>query len=237
MQKDNKSMFGQHTERNWRYERKFLVSFMSVAEIESILKIHPALFSELYPQRQINNIYFDSFSLSSYFDNEMSYGNRVKFRIRWYGAFLGMANHPTLEIKIKRGLVGNKLLFPLSSFKVDGSFGVRLIKKLIEEASIPVLVRLSLLNMNFSTFNHYIRKYYQSADKRFRVTIDADLHFIKPAPFGNTFLNRWSEKNVIIVELKYDEESEKDAHRVTNELPFRLTKSSKYVTGVERLSF
>ena len=48
---------------NWRFERKFLISQMSEPEIEAVVKSHPAMFSEIYHERHVNNIYFDSLDI------------------------------------------------------------------------------------------------------------------------------------------------------------------------------
>jgi len=34
--------------KDFRYERKFLISGLTKAEVESIIKLHPAMFSEIY---------------------------------------------------------------------------------------------------------------------------------------------------------------------------------------------
>ncbi|MFT7452391.1 MAG: hypothetical protein ACI9VN_003123 [Patescibacteria group bacterium] len=39
----------------------------------------------------------------------------------------------------------------------------------------------------------------------------------------------------MIVELKYDIVDDEDAQYISNLFPFRLTKSSKYVSGVDHL--
>ena len=48
--------------------------------------------------------------------------------------------------------------------------------------------------------------------------------------FGNSFYK--DDKNVVI-ELKYNNDLNEKAAEVSNKLPFRLTKNSKYVTGIE----
>jgi hypothetical protein len=41
----------------------------------------------------------------------------------------------------------------------------------------------------------------------------------------------------VIVELKYAAGDDDDARSITSAFPFRPTKSSKYVTGVQRLGY
>ena len=42
----------------------------------------------------------------------------------------------------------------------------------------------------------------------------------------------YKDENGIVLELKYDTIFEKEADRITQHIPFRLTKNSKYVNGV-----
>ncbi len=40
----------------------------------------------------------------------------------------------------------------------------------------------------------------------------------------------------VIMEVKYDEKYENNANYITDNFPFRLTKSSKYVAGLQLLN-
>ena len=86
---------------SFRYERKFLVSELNRFEIESIVRLHPAIFSEIYHQRSVNNIYFDTMNVSNYLDNINGVKQRLKVRIRWYGDLFGFIDKSVLEFKIK----------------------------------------------------------------------------------------------------------------------------------------
>jgi hypothetical protein len=84
-----------------------------------------------------------------------------------------------------------------------------------------------------SLYNSYLREYWETADKLFRLTLDDNLQFapLIPQPFvGRQVLN---ENNVSILELKYEEELDKQADRITQKIPYRRTKNSKYVSGIE----
>ena len=50
-----------------RCERKFLISDLSTQEIEEVILLHPALFSPIYHNRFVNNIYFDNLNFLSYY--------------------------------------------------------------------------------------------------------------------------------------------------------------------------
>ena len=48
---------------------KFNISWIDDRQIESIIMFHPIIFSEIYHERFVNNIYFDTESFRTYFDN------------------------------------------------------------------------------------------------------------------------------------------------------------------------
>ena len=102
---------------NFRYERKFQVlTNVSVKELVAITKSNSAFFKEVFHERQINNIYLDTDEYKFYFDNVDGVADRQKARIRWYGNTLGELEKPKLEIKLKKGLVGDKWTFTLDPF-------------------------------------------------------------------------------------------------------------------------
>ena len=75
--------------KKFRYERKFLVEELGKKEALFVIKENPAMFSEIFHERRINNIYFDSSNMESYHDNVMGNSQRVKIRIRWYNDLFG----------------------------------------------------------------------------------------------------------------------------------------------------
>ena len=81
--------------------------------------------------------------------------------------------------------------------------------------------------------NSYKRSYYGTPDSKFRVTIDWHVRY-----FSLMFAQRFTrytvqDFNAIILEIKYDRMDDDATDRITQHFPFRQTKSSKYVTGVQ----
>ena len=68
---------------DYRYERKFFVSELSIHELEMLIKCHPAMFSVAYPLRFVNNLYLDSINKENFFDAVIGIDRRLKVRIRW----------------------------------------------------------------------------------------------------------------------------------------------------------
>lgn len=222
-------------EQDLRYERKFYVTDLHLSELMRFVHLNSAVFSEIYHQRQINNIYFDSPGFESYYDNVDGATYRIKARIRWYGDTFGMAKNPTLEFKIKKGLMGYKQNFKLQNFEVD-SF---ITKSILQEKMLDVVkedkLRMYILNLHPVLLNVYSRKYFSSFDRLVRLTVDTDLHYYPISNFGSGFLSSIKDDKGIVVELKYDSEAEERVNRLSTEFPFLMTKNSKYLQGLTRV--
>ena len=217
-----------------RYERKFVVSDMDYAGVEQAVRNHPAAFSEIYHRRYINNIYLDSNDLDFFYDNVSGKGSRKKARIRWYGDMFGNVEKPVLEFKVREGFLGNKLSFELKPFRLDDHFNYQDLKDVFIASGLPDWAYEVLQHVNPALLNRYSRKYFLSFDGKFRLTIDSELSYHAIEPVHNTFLKSCRGDDYI-VEVKYDFENDDKAPFISNNLPFRLTKSSKYVNGMELL--
>jgi hypothetical protein len=218
---------------DYRYERKFFITELSKYEVESIVKLHSAFFSKLYNKRFINNIYFDSYNFNNLRENVDGVSDRIKIRIRWYGDLYGYIKKPILEIKIKNGQLGKKISVPIKSFHLTKYFDVSEIMDSIKD--LKEIIGIDFVSLIPSLLNRYSRKYYQSCNGHYRITIDSDQSFYEISKKNNFFLNRIRDKNSVILELKYAQVYDSEASYITTEFPFRITKSSKYVTGLENV--
>lgn len=204
-----------------RYERKYKLENVGRSVVEQIIRLHPEGFRELYPPRRVNNIYFDTPDFRCFLDNVAGIAERKKFRVRWYGIGSTRILKPVLEIKIKQNQLGFKQSFNLDAF--DGQ-------------QIPLLTTSvnqhlnGLHHLNPVLLNAYDRAYLSTPDQKFRITIDYNLQFGFVGPQLQHFSYR--DEETVIVELKYDAPVEQEVDRITQYLPFRVTKSSKYVYGV-----
>lgn len=217
-----------------RYERKFLVSDMIFQNIEQQIRFHPSSFSPIFQPRFINNIYLDTVAFDFFFDNVHGKSNRLKVRVRWYGDMMGSVIKPTLELKLKSGLLGNKISFPLEPFSFNENFTSQSLLHVFNLSNLPDWALELLKQIRPTMFNRYRRKYLMSFDQRFRLTMDNNLEYYSYNNSSSNLFGKYSNEDCII-ELKYDNHYENEASTVTNLLPFRLTKSSKYVNGVELL--
>lgn len=223
--------------RKFRFERKFFIGELDRFEVEAIVRAHPALFVERFPQRWVNNIYLDSPGLQNYFDNTAGIADRLKVRIRWYGDLIGAILQPVLEFKIKRGLLGTKSSFALAPLEVRPGFDDVTLRGCIEASDLAPGVRDLVLAQQPALVNRYRRKYLESADGRVRLTLDWDREFLRIDSLRKTGLHVWADSETTIVELKYDPDFDWRAAEIANHFPFRLTKSSKYVQGLEATNY
>jgi hypothetical protein len=83
--------------------------------------------------------------------------------------------------------------------------------------------------------NRYQRHYFQSADGRFRLTVDSGLQFAAARQVQGSGVSFCPPAAPVVVEVKYGLAEAEYAAPVTNALPFRLARCSKYVLGITSL--
>jgi len=215
----------------YRYEKKYAVRGLSLCEVLRLLKHNCGFFKEIYSTRSVNNIYLDTIDYDNYLDNIEGNTNRVKIRIRWYGDLFGLIEKPVLEVKVKKGGVGKKISLPIDPFfisknkKIDEIYqGVNLLK---------YGVAIDMKQLFPALMNRYTRKYFLSEDGRYRVTVDSEQDYYKINRAFDKIGRKHHNDEVVILELKYDVTDEADASAISTSFPFRVTKSSKYVSGLQ----
>jgi hypothetical protein len=215
-----------------RYERKFAIEGVTLAEIEHHVRLHPCLFFPEFAPRTVNNIYFDSADLRNYRQNVDGHSERVKLRARWYGALFGAVPNAVLERKCKFGLLGSKQSASLVPFVFGEQTSAQSVQQWLGASSLPDDFRQEALHVEPSLVNRYRRLYFRSADRRVRLTIDSDLAFYRFHRRTNTFLARSEAAGLVVLELKYLDAAAEEASDVAAALPFRMTRMSKYVFGL-----
>ncbi|MGB1242472.1 MAG: polyphosphate polymerase domain-containing protein [Chitinophagales bacterium] len=212
----------EHKNKPLRYEKKYKIEHLSKAYVLQALRMHPAAFRKLYPDRTINNIYFDTPNLTTYHQNVAGIADRKKFRVRWYGEEITQIEAPQFEIKFKQAELGGKHIQKVDSFQLDDL--EKLTKEINKNSQTDALLQPVLINS-------YRRAYYATSNQKFRITIDTDLRYcplLKSKNFNQTY---YSESGVVL-ELKYALEDDQLVDFINQFLPFRQTKKSKYVTGM-----
>ena len=77
--------------------------------------------------------------------------------------------------------------------------------------------------------------YYESYNKEFRLTLDQKLEYYIFFNRRVSFFQNYKQQKSVIVELKYNTQYSYKASEVSNQFPFRLSKSSKYVMGIDKI--
>ena len=223
-----------YTELNsYRYERKFVAKHFSRINTEFVIKQNSAFFVPAFHPRRVNNIYFDTPGLDCYFDNLFGNRHRWKARIRWYNNIFGVISSPILEFKIKKGFIGTKKSFSLPSFTLNkDTFNAQDLKTLFNNAELPKDIKEKLSTLQPVLLNTYFRSYFTTLNSNFRVTVDDQLEYYNLRPTWNRFHFKHKEELKTVVELKYNQEWDSVAEKITNQFPFRLNKNSKFVAGM-----
>ena len=209
----------------WRYERKYKIESFSSEIVRQIVINHPASFRKLFPDRKVNNIYFDNADMAAYFDNVNGVSDRQKLRVRWYGEDIFNIEKSKLEIKIKSNQLGYKKSFSVDDFQLNDLKA--LTKEVSEKSGTYKIYQPTLINS-------YLRSYYGTTNGKFRITIDRNLEYFSLLN-ANRFTRFQVEDQAVVLELKYDETLDEEAAFILQHIPFRHTKSSKYVTGLNLL--
>ena len=212
---------------SYRYERKFSIENYTPQGVEAIIRMHPAGFREAYPPRYVNSLYLDTLDMRCLRDTVDGNRHRKKYRIRWYGDLGTSIALPMLEIKQKNGLLGTKIQHPLTPIAWDDMVKAKGLNTLWHTSELPIPLKNELNSLQPVVVIRYLRSYYESRDRSFRLTLDQNLQSIdlhrKIAP-KTSFAP-------LILELKYDTPFDAKAHLLTGAFPFRATKSSKYETA------
>ncbi|MEL6718620.1 MAG: polyphosphate polymerase domain-containing protein [Bacteroidota bacterium] len=205
-----------------RFERKYEVEHFTPTLVEQSIRLHPAGFHRLFPDRIVNNIYFDTPDFLTFYQNVAGVNERSKFRLRWYGRHYQNIEKSVFEVKMKHNELGSKRLYKVGEVTWEK----------VQQLH-PILTRLSpeFAVLRPSLYNHYLRSYFGTSDGKFRVTIDRSMRFAMPSSSPSFHLCN----DNVIVEVKYKEAEDQAADFIFQHLPFRPTKSSKYVAGMMSL--
>ena len=92
------TFMGEHQNKSYRYERKFIIEQSRLNDLLSSL--YSSSYNEKYSERRINNIYYDDYNFSAVSENLDGLSERKKYRVRWYGEIYEKSNK-VLETKVK----------------------------------------------------------------------------------------------------------------------------------------
>ena len=215
----------QNSDRPYRYELKYCLSPRDIEKFLSILYCHPSGFSNQFPDRVINNIYYDDISFNSCHENLFGISDRVKIRYRWYGDIKHFSEG-VLEKKIKTNALGSK-----AYFKLDGPQDLNSLTEQVNR-----LMRQSG-KLFPSLQNAYTRSYFVDQSGVFRLTVDRDLSYNFPSRLLHNMQEASYHDERCIIEIKFDVEHFEKFNSISSAFPFRVVKHSKYVSGLLALVY
>ncbi len=218
-----------------RYEIKFIARESEHGSIIQWLKLHTARFYQPYPDRWINNVYFDTHDYFAYSENLSGASARTKVRYRWYGQH-ELPQAGSLEIKLKRNYFGWKKRFRIENTPYEKGDNWRTIrKKIIEQAGSEAKIWLDS-QPHQTILNRYHREYFVTHDGRVRITIDKDqsVYDQRYKPYPN-ILHRANNPQILVVEVKFDRNDREYASEVIQGLRLRVSRNSKYMVGMKSI--
>jgi len=219
----------------WRYERKFTTENLQRYELESLIRQHPACFRPLYSPRWINNIYCETPGLANYRAHVAGSSRRTKLRLRWYGEPFG-EHQPILELKRRDGQLGSKESLALPKLTVTPELTTQFFREwVMSRSGLEGELREALLSRDELLLNRYHRQYFETPDRAFRLTLDHQLSFARPRRRSGRMQRVRPTTQLLILELKYDREVERDVATIASAFPMRLGRMSKFISGVEFL--
>ncbi|RJQ53774.1 MAG: polyphosphate polymerase domain-containing protein [Nitrospiraceae bacterium] len=219
-----------------RTEVKFIAGAAQFHMLLTWLRVHPAGFVSPFPDRRVNNIYFDTYDWTAFAENLSGVSSRTKVRYRWYGDSV-YPDAGTLEVKKKRNCHGWKLQFKIGAPPYGPGAGWQEIIQSLLEQLPPEGRRWLKDNPVPVIMNRYMRKYLVSGNAKVRVTIDSGMcvweQRFKPYP---NFIHRANMPDLSVVEFKFSRGDYEAASQVIQGIPIRQGRHSKYVTGVRAVA-
>jgi hypothetical protein len=219
---------------NARYELKFVASPLLYHRVEHWVRMHRAGFFSPYPPRQVNNVYFDNFDYFAYEENLVGASARTKVRLRWYGDSWA-PERCTLELKRRRNLLGWKLSQKTGGFDFAKETWREIRRKL--RAELPGHMRTWLdANPCPVLINRYHRQYFETRDRKVRVTLDRNQAVYAQAAAGMPNCSRRTNlPATLVVECKFAVSDRALGTAAIQGIPLRVSRNSKYVIGVQSL--
>lgn len=207
-----------------RIEIKEVFSLFDIPKVQKAIHLSKFAFRKPFPDRQINSIYFDDFSFSSFEDSIEGNCLRTKTRLRWYGNEHDEVS-AVLELKKKQGMYSWKHLHQ-NKYRINTNARnwPTFINFLQKEESDLILTHLKP-----QSIVSYFRSYYASFDGKVRITIDQKLktyqqtNLLRP-----NFTFHRKHCNIVVLEIKVSKKDSSLIREVCKDIPFNPQRFSKY---------
>ena len=209
-----------------RFERKWIFKSENYLALINTLLRSDLFFTNQYPQRKVNSIYFDDTNFSSIRENLNGVSDKKKIRIRWYGIEKKLIK-PQLEIKGKKGSETRKRNYSineLNNLKFSDLKNIEKIKNLVNS-------KIKLKKIIYPVLStHYDRQYFISNNSKIRATVDYNMQSVYLKNISQIKIVKNFSK-VCILELKYPTRLDLYVRRKLKNITLRLSKNSKFVNS------
>ena len=217
----------------YRNEIKYLLYGVNRKTLYIQYKLSSLLLSKSYPDRWVNNIYFDNINLDLFNQSIEGISKRTKVRLRWYGDFHNLEN-PLLELKYKNGHKNIKKSVLIKDKFIYGKSLSKFFYNLINSKGLPESSKYLLKELRPVLANRYFRSYHLSANNKYRVTTDTSLNFANLITSSLNSLYWKKQKDVSIVELKFKKSDDHIVNFMTEICSrYRMSQISKYTYGLQ----
>jgi len=224
---------------NYRSEIKFVCYQHNYFLLKNWIKLHKFNFFKEYEDRNVNNIYFDSFNYKAFNDNLTGLPSRLKVRYRWYGELFSenSTNEGSLEFKFRKNIYGYKKVFKIKDLTLNLNTKWSDIKNKILNALTPEYKILYNRNSEKILINQYKREYFISKNKKLRITLDKNIKifdqrftFDKPNFKFKNYTQDYS-----VMEFKFNKEDKILLNDLDISVPIKASRNSKYINGVRSI--
>lgn len=224
---------------NYRSEIKFVCYQHNYFLLKNWIKLHKFNFFKEYEDRNVNNIYFDSFNYKAFNDNLTGLPSRLKVRYRWYGELFSenSTNEGSLEFKFRKNIYGYKKVFKIKDLTLNMNSKWSDIKNKILNALTPEYKILYDRNSEKILINQYKREYFISRNKKIRITLDKNIKifdqrftFDKPNFKFKNYTQDYS-----VMEFKFNKEDKILLNDLDISVPIKASRNSKYINGVRSI--
>jgi len=217
---------------NFRYESKFVFRLIDENECFKRFTDSGLPLKKHFPDRVVNNLYFDDHMYSFYLDNLSGISKRKKLRFRWYGDkkidIIG-----NLELKLKDNNLGSKFVESnISIANIYENKFANLKHQILQQTNNEYLWMLLKQYLNPTIYNSYNRSYFL-LDKGIRVTFDRLISskYLRGSDRIASSMKIVDPK-ILIIEIKSDRANENLLREYLGKLAMTRTRYSKYASGL-----
>lgn len=220
-----------------RYELKFVLNERESTQFRFWLAANGA--KKKYPDRKVNSLYFDNTNLGAVRDNLAGIADRNKIRLRWYGNTASPKSNFHLEIKVREGRLGSKILYPLTlTHDFFASHNISLAsQEIFRHVSHSFFTHHAINEFLMPTLvTSYNREYYENS-KNMRVTIDKKICFFDPMNNQKLGDIKPLKYRPVVAEIKFAAGSKDHVAGILRNSSLSPKRHSKYLTGLSMLGY